>query len=194
MILWRRKTYRLIMGSLFPLVYYFGGKIWAISLTSFFLAGMLFFELERRLHPGLYRWVVKHLGGLFKEKTGHLTGTTSFLLSTFLIIIFLEKSIAIASLSFLVLGDGTSAIIGVKYGTIKLFKGKSLEGSLGFIAINLVFSLLLLSSTRLSLHPYVAIVGLFFGALIEALPIPIDDNLSVGLGMGLIMHLSESFM
>ena len=33
MILWQRKTYRLVMGSIFPLAYYFSSKILALILT-----------------------------------------------------------------------------------------------------------------------------------------------------------------
>ena len=47
MILWQRKAYRLVMGSVFPLVYYFSSKIPALIVTGFFLSLMVFFETER---------------------------------------------------------------------------------------------------------------------------------------------------
>ena len=127
MILWQRTTYRLVMGSIFPLTYYFSSKIPALIVTGFFICLMVFFEIERLKHPGVYKWVLAHLGGIFKVKVGRLTGTTYFLIATLLLILFFERSIAIVSLFFLIFGDAASTIVGVKYGRIKLFKGKTLE-------------------------------------------------------------------
>ncbi|MCK4245507.1 MAG: hypothetical protein KAX20_07785, partial [Candidatus Omnitrophica bacterium] len=113
MILWQRTTYRLVMGSIFPLTYYFSSKIPALIVTGFFICLMVFFEIERLKHPGVYKWVLAHLGGIFKVKVGRLTGTTYFLIATLLLILFFERSIAIVSLFFLIFGDAASTIVGV---------------------------------------------------------------------------------
>ncbi len=189
MILWQRKTYRLVMGSIFPLVYYFSSKIPALIVTGFFLSLMVFFEIERLKHPGVYRWVLAHLGGIFKVKVGKLTGTTYFLVATFVLILFFERGIAIASLFFLILGDAASTLVGVNYGRIKLFKGKTLEGSLAFLAIDLLVGLLLLVLPKISIEPLVLLSGAFAATLMELLPLPVDDNLTVGIFSAVIMQI-----
>jgi len=191
MILWQRKTYRLIMGSIFPLVYYFSSKIPALIVTGFFLSLMVFFEIERLKHPGVYKWVLAHLGGIFKVKVGKLTGTTYFLIATFVLILFFERGVAIASLLFLILDDAASTLVGVNYGRIKLFKGKTLEGSLAFLAIDLLVALLLLALPKISIEPLVLISGAFAVTLMELLPLPVDDNLTVGIFAAVIMQIGR---
>ena len=191
MILWQRKTYRLVMGSIFPLVYYFSSKVPALIITGFFLSLMVFFEIARFKHPGVYQWVSAHLGGIFKVKMGKLTGTTYFLIAAFVLILFFERGVALASLLFLILGDAVSALVGVNYGRIKLFKGKTLEGSLAFLAIDLLAGLVLLTVPEISIEPLVLLSGAFAAALMELLPLPIDDNLTVGIFSAAIMQIGR---
>lgn len=194
MILWQRKTYRLVMGSIFPLTYYFSSKVSALIITGICLSLMILFEIERMKHPGLYKWVLAHLGGIFKLKVGKLTGTTYFLIGIFIIIILFEKNIAIASIFFLILGDAGSAIVGVNYGKIKLFGKKTLEGSLAFLAIDLVAGLFFLLTHLLSINPFVLISGVFISTLVELFPIPIDDNLTVGISCAIAMKITRRFL
>ena len=191
MILWQRKAYRLVMGSVFPLVYYFSSKIPVLIVTGFFLSLMVFFEIERLKHPGVYKWVLTHLGGIFKVKVGKLTGTTYFLIATFVLILFFERGVAIASLLFLILGDAASTLVGVNYGRIKLFKGKTLEGSLAFLAIDLLVGLLLLTLPKISIELFVLLSGAFAATLMELLPLQVDDNLTVGIFSAVIMQIGR---
>jgi len=191
MILWQRKTYRLVMGSIFPLTYYFSSKTPALIVTGFFLSLMVFFEIERLKHPGVYEWVLGHLGGIFKVKVGKFTGTTYFLIATFVLILFFERGVALASLLFLILGDAASTLVGVNYGRIKLFKGKTLEGSLAFLAIDLLVGLLLLNLPKISIEPLVLLSGTFAATLMELLPLPVDDNLTVGIFSAIIMQIGR---
>lgn len=194
MILWQRKGFGLLMGSIFPLIYYFSSKIPALIVTGFFLCLMLFFEIERMRHPALYKWVLLHLGGIFKVKVGKLTGITYFLIAIFFTIIFFERSVAIVSLFFFILGDAASALVGVKYGRIKLFGNKTLAGSLAFLAVDLAAGVLFLFAPRLAIHPLMLVSGAFMSTLVEMLPIPVDDNLTVGLSAALVMEIGRRIL
>jgi len=64
-------------------------------------------------------------------------------------------------------------LIGVNYGRIKLFKGKTLEGSLAFLAIDLLVGLLILILPKISIEPFVLLSGAFAATLMELLPLPV---------------------
>ena len=71
MVMWKRKLYRLVMGSLFPVIYYFSPDLVPVMVVLCLFTGpMLFFEFERHLHPGIWKWVLEHFPGMFKEKPG----------------------------------------------------------------------------------------------------------------------------
>ena len=189
MIIWKRKLYRLGIGALFPLIYYFSPTlIPVIILLSLFTGLMLFFEFERYLHPGIWDWVLRHFKGMFKEKPGRLSGTTYFLVASLIVVAFFDKSVAIASLSFLTIGDAASAIIGSKYGKIKILGGRTFEGSLAFFVVCYVFGLILMNSSEVHLSHAMVVWGALSAAVAEVLPVPVDDNLTVALVTALVMN------
>ena len=88
-----------------------------------------------------------------------------------------------AAVSFIILGDIFSALVGRKYGLV-VFGDKTLEGSLGF------FVACLLAIAVIPGFPLViGIAGAAIATLVEALDLAIDDNLSVPLISGVAMQL-----
>jgi len=84
----------------------------------------------------------------------------------------------------LTLGDGFATIFGKTLGrtALPLNKGKTLEGSLfGFIFA--------LSGTLLFVNPTRALISSAIGTLVELLPLPISDNLTIPLTTGLALTL-----
>jgi len=73
-------------------------------------------------------------------------------------------------------------IIGKKFGRIRL-KRKSIEGSFAGFIVCIPVIFLVTSSWR------VAVFGSLAGSLIEFLPLPFDDNLTVPLFSGAVMAL-----
>jgi len=194
MSIWARKTYRIIVGSMFPAVYYFTPKWVVISIIGFFLLLVSILEVERHIHPGLWPFIIKRpYGKIFKKEPGKILGTTYFLLGSLLTIIFFEKSIAITVLLFTVFGDAISAIIGVRYGKIKLFGNKTLEGSLSFFLICIALGLGLIYLPRLrilhTLNLFLILFGSAAAAFMELLPLRVDDNLSVLIFSGIVMEI-----
>ena len=87
MSIWARKAYRIIMGSIFPVVYYFSPKWVPISIIGFFLLLISILEVERHIHPGLWPYITKRkYGKIFKKKPGKVLGTTYFLLGSQLLL------------------------------------------------------------------------------------------------------------
>ena len=140
-------------------------------------------DLLRHFHPGLASLFRKHFFGrvLREAEKPTLMGSTYFLFSSILTILLFPKPIAIASLLILILSDTAAALVGKGFGRIPVF-GKTLEGSMAFFFSSLLIVWIYPGLGRLS--GSFAALG---AALIEALPIPLDDNLTIPLVAGAIM-------
>jgi dolichol kinase len=101
-----------------------------------------------------------------------------------LTLLIFPTRIGYAAIAVLTLGDSSASILGKRFGKTKISfnRGKSVEGSM----IGLVFAFL---SSLLFVDPVTAIVGAAAGLLIEALPLPLDDNLLIPLAAGASMYL-----
>jgi dolichol kinase len=108
-------------------------------------------------------------------------GSTYFLFSSILAILFFPKPIAIASLLFLILSDTAAAIVGKWIGRVRIF-GKTLEGSLAFL-----LSSLFIIWVYPDLNRFWGSLAALGATLIELLPIRVDDNLTIPLVAGAIM-------
>lgn len=92
--------------------------------------------------------------------------------------------IGYAAIATLTLGDGFASLLGKKYGRKRypFNKTKSLEGSL----FGLLFAFL---GTSFFLAPAKALVASASGMLIESLPTPINDNLTIPLTVGIVLSI-----
>lgn len=115
----------------------------------------------------------------------HLMGSTYFMIASLISVLVFDKMIAIAALSFLVLGDAIAAVIGKKYGSIRYW-GKSVEGSAACFACCFVVGAILMGVQKEALMLVAA--GSLAATLAEALPAPMDDNMRVPLISGLVMQ------
>lgn len=90
------------------------------------------------------------------------------------------EPISYAAIIVLALGDGFASLVGKKYGRHKIPKTcKTIEGSLTCIVCALAGAVFFVS-------PSLALIAAATGTLIEILPLPINDNISVPLGAGAI--------
>ena len=112
-----------------------------------------------------------------------LSGSTTILLAGLLVYIFFDLSVAAAAMVIIVIGDTAAAFFGRLLGRIK-FRSKSLEGTLAFIITSAIIVTLVPGLSYL-----IAFAGVLVGALVEILPIPIDDNITVPLAAGGFMQL-----
>lgn len=151
-------------------------------LIPFFLL-YLAIDLLRHFHPGLGSLFRKHFFGrvLREEEKPTLMGSTFFLFASILTILLFPKPIAIASLLILILSDTAAALVGKGFGRVPIFR-KTLEGSMAFFVSSLLIVWIYPGLDRLS--GSFAALG---AALIEVLPIPLDDNLTIPLTAGAIM-------
>jgi len=112
------------------------------------------------------------------------TAPISFALGITLSLILFPAPYRYASIAILTLGDGFASIFGRKFGNVvfPFNKGKNVEGS--------VFGFLFASvGAMLFVDPVKALAGAAVGMLVECLPLPLSDNLTIPLASGLMLTL-----
>jgi len=189
--LWRR-LWHLIGGSFFPILALFIPREMLLITLGAMTAIFVVWEIVRFTSPSVNRWMVLHLGVILKkEERSRLTGTTCLLLSSLAVFLLFEKYVSITSLLFLSIGDLMATVVGEKFGKRIVFN-KSLEGSLACLAICLVIGIVMTRVSPAMVLP-VAIVGAVSATIVELLPIPIDDNLTIPLFSAGIMTLAALY-
>ena len=134
--------------------------------------------------------MVSHLGIILKSEEGFRpTGSTYLLLASLIVFLLFEKYVAIASLLFLSIGDLMATVIGEKFGKRRVFN-KSLEGSLACLVSCLLIGMVMTWVGPVMVLP-VAIVGAVAATLVELLPIPADDNLTIPIFSAGVMTLAD---
>jgi HAD superfamily phosphoserine phosphatase-like hydrolase len=112
------------------------------------------------------------------------TSPIHFALGIAISLLVFPSPIRYVAITILTLGDGFAHIFGMKFGRTPLpfNKGKNLEGSIfGFL-----FAFL---GGLIFIDPMRALIAAAVGMVVEALPLPVNDNLSMPLVSGLILAL-----
>ena len=111
-----------------------------------------------------------------------LSGVTYMLIGAWVTIYLFEKDVAIIALLLVSISDAAAAIVGTAYGRIHLWQ-KTLEGSVAFFTVT---GLMMMLVSGLTLEQ--KLVGMISGTLVELLPIPVNDNLSLPIVTALAMQ------
>ena len=166
-----------------PIGYTMLPKETVITIVLPLFLGFLIVDLLRHYYSGMTSLFQRYfLGTVLRERERNtLMGSTYFLFSSILVILFFPKPIAIVSLLFLILSDTAAAIVGKGIGRVGIFE-KTLEGSLAFL-----LSSLLIVWVYPDLNRFWGSLAALGATLIELLPIRVDDNLTIPLVAGAIM-------
>ncbi|NWG04514.1 MAG: phosphatidate cytidylyltransferase [Syntrophaceae bacterium] len=178
----KRKIVHLATLSI-PIGYGLLPKETVITILLPLFLGFLIVDLLRHYHRGMASLFQRYFLGtvLREEEKNRLMGSTYFLFSSLLVILFFPKPTAIASLLILILSDTAAALVGKGIGKIRIFE-KTVEGSLAFFVSSLIIVWVYPDLNRFS--GSLAALG---ATLIELLPIRVDDNLTIPLVAGGIM-------
>jgi dolichol kinase len=148
----------------------FAGTFWTLEIGRRF---------STRLNAALLRFF-RHV--VHPHEAWRVNSSTWF--GTAMVILALLREPLAASVAVVVMGfgDPAAALVGRRYGRVKLLNGRSLEGSLTFLAVAFAGGLAVLTAyagyawgARLAL----AAAAAFAGAVAELVSRRIDDNLSV---------------
>jgi HAD superfamily phosphoserine phosphatase-like hydrolase len=112
------------------------------------------------------------------------TAPIYFALGIAISLLIFPEPISYVAITTLTLGDGFAHVFGMKFGRTRIpfNKGKNLEGTLfGFF-----FAFL---GSLIFVDPILALISATFAMILEALPLPINDNITIPLGVGLLLVL-----
>jgi glycerol-3-phosphate acyltransferase PlsY len=182
-----RQLFHIIAGSTIPIAGIFTPWAGIVVTIGCLGTGSLAIDLLRFRVNWLNQVFVYWLSPLLKhEEARRITGSTYMLIGAFIAFLFFDRNIAVLALLFLSLGDPTAALIGKRTPGPRLL-GKSPGGTLAFIAVALLAMFMLTWTGALDYH-WSLLVGAVIAGIIEFLPLPLDDNLTIPLISGFFMQ------
>ena len=157
-----------------------------IAITASLTGTAIVLELSRRRFPRLNEWFMAQTSVLLKEsESSRVLGSTYMAAASLIVFLFFDKEIAILALMYIAVGDPLAGVVGKRYGRLKI-GSKSVEGTLAF-AVGAGGVGCALIAAGLDVPYWVALGGAGVGALVELLPSPVDDNLTVPTMSGVVM-------
>ena len=170
----------------FTYLFYFDSKVEALIILLPITLLAFLIEYLRINSISVKNIFDKYLFSMLRnhEKSGKYTGATWVFISSTLSIGIFPKDIAIISLIYMSIGDTVAGLIGRKFGRIKIYN-KTLEGALAGFIVCLIVGLMI----DLNLSKTVVAIGALSAAIIEFMPISIDDNLRIPLFSGTVMYV-----
>ena len=176
-----------------PISYYFIEKNIILIIVGTGMVFMILLDLLRKVIPQLDSFYLKTLGHVLRDyevdtKRHFFTGGTFYAIGIFVTVLFFKREIAAPAILIMILCDTFAALIGRKFGKHNLWN-KSFEGSTAFFVIGLLIVFLTPKITTGINEYIIAIAALFITTIVEALPVEIDDNLSIPITFGIIYTL-----
>jgi dolichol kinase len=181
----RRKFFH-VFSLLYALLYVvYGRQTSMVVLGGAFLAAAAV-ESQRLRRPALNAWFLRVFRGIHREKEATRPSAILWTLGGAFLTIWLvpHRDIVLTALFYLALGDAAAALVGRRWGHIRV-GDKSLEGSAACFLTCWAAGMVLLQSPGGRVPE--AAVGAFTAALLEVLPLPLDDNLWIPVVSGLVL-------
>ncbi|OZC02021.1 diacylglycerol/polyprenol kinase family protein [Rubricoccus marinus] len=115
-------------------------------------------------------------------------GATMMCVAAALCVALFSPVVAASAMAMQMIGDAAAALVGRRIGRTRLFGSpKSLEGTLAFIVTAALMGWAFAQWPGVELSLAQILVGAVVAAAVEALPIPVNDNLRVPLAAGAAM-------
>ncbi|MGM0567841.1 MAG: diacylglycerol/polyprenol kinase family protein [Elusimicrobiota bacterium] len=147
------------------------------------------FDILRLSNKKVNAWVFKKVPFLFKTgEFSAFSASPAFLGGVLLSLLIFPADYASGGIIYLSIGDMTAALVGQKWGRKRIFN-KTLLGSLAFVLSTFVFLTVLSQAGVLNLNILGIAVGSVVCALVELLPLKIDDNFIIPLAGSLVLFI-----
>ena len=177
-----RKTAHIFFGIIIALFIYFADRITAIAVLGIVI--LLSLCISAAIYKGKYIPLFSPIvAGLEREGVFPGKGTILFFIGTFVCLLLFEKEYVVSAVLVLSFLDGISTIVGINFGKTKIYRNKSLEGSLSGIICGFLALFLLMSIPA----PAAAITAAVAG--ITELFSPVDDNLTIPIAVCITLTL-----
>jgi glycerol-3-phosphate acyltransferase PlsY len=181
-----RRFFHALAGLFFPvLALVINEKLFFVVLfgTSALIVGM---DGIRISVSSVNQFATRKLEKLMRiEERKTLLGATYGLLGMSITFWLFRNDIEIAVMAvvFLAFGDPAAALIGIKFRRWAVL-GKTISGSSAMFTV-IIMSIILLSLTGVITFRWSFVFGALVSTIIELLPIPINDNLTIPLSAGI---------
>lgn len=191
--LWRKLFH---LGALcIPLAYYFTQKLHMLTFMCIITTLVILIDVKRHDNTSIISSLTdKFFNSLFRinetNGTNKLSGASYMFLGFTLTMLVSNKNLGITAQLVLIIADTAAAIVGTKIGN-KLANGKSLEGSVTFIAVAILVSLLSYFFIGFRTSITAIIISSTVAAVLEfnSRFIGINDNLTIPLSYALVTNL-----
>jgi acyl phosphate:glycerol-3-phosphate acyltransferase len=182
-----RQLFHLIAGSLVPVAGIFAPQEMTVIAFGVLALISLSLDLLRFQNSWLNRLYIRWLGPLLKKEEDHrITGATYMVIAGLVAFLFFDKTVAVSAMLFLSLGDPVASLVGRRMPGPRLF-AKSPGGTAAFVGVSLLVTAALVGSGVFQYH-WGLLAGAVVAGLVELTPIPLDDNLTIPLISGAVMH------
>lgn len=169
------------------------GAVWwlpapeAASLLAAATLVALTVEVGRRASGRFGELFQARLGPLLREReAGRLTGATTLAIGYTAAVVLLPGAPALAGILVVGVADAVAAVVGKRFGRLRYPGGKSMEGSLAFLLVVTAILLPLLPGV----YPVVVLGTAAVLTAVEALTLPVDDNLYLPLVTASAVHVA----
>ncbi|MBN1621434.1 MAG: hypothetical protein JW871_02450 [Endomicrobiales bacterium] len=184
----KRKTFH-FLTIFYIIAYWFLPRtvvIWGMALL---ITVVVIGEIVRFRFPAFNNWILKVLMGVHREEeVKKISGLPWTLSGSFLtMLIFPDKRIVLVSLLYLAFGDAFAALFGRRFGRHKIFRQKSLEGSVACFIACLIIGIIFMNWQA-------AILGALFITALELIPWPLNDNFWLPPLSALFLHLLKNIL
>ena len=184
-----RKLYHLIGGIGLLSLYYLLERKEALICYSVIFLSVLAIDVTRLRNDAFNRFMQTRFSSFIrKNEANTLTGTAPYVLGIGLTLYLYQTGTATAAILFLACGDVMATAVGERFGRTKVAREKSLEGTAAFF-VTAVLSGVFLNITAFQMSFGIMFIGAFVAALVELLPLPVNDNLSIPVVSGGAMEL-----
>lgn len=173
-----RRFYHLLGGLWLISMYYILGREGALIFYALLSLAVAAIEAIRLSSPKVNEFVFRHFGSFIRKKEAQKpTGTLWYIIGVGLTFYLFSPEVATAAVCFLVFGDVSAAIVGQRWGRTRIGE-KSLEGTFGFLFACGAASFIL-SGMGIAPSWTALAVGTLIAALVELMPIPLNDNFAI---------------
>jgi len=184
-----RKIYHLSGGLLFIGLYVKLGRTAGLCV----LLGLFVFATSvdlLRLRVAVFNeFMYRHFKLFLREsERGKITGTPWYVLGILCAAAFYDAPVAVYAVAFLAVGDVSATTIGERWGSIKISGVKSLQGTIAFIVAASAAGLII-NSYIFPIGAGIVFAGAVTAALVELIPVRINDNLTIPVISGGVMKL-----
>ena len=169
--------------------YLYLGRLPGLALVFGFLVLATGIDVIRLKTPAINAFFFKYFSRFIREcEKNKITGTPWYMLGLFLALLLFSTSVAVYAVAFLACGDVAATAVGEKWGSIKVYGVKSLQGTIGFFCVSVLVGLIISRCCSFGIGPAIYLTGAASAAVVELLPISINDNLTVPLVSGAVMQ------